>query len=175
MKAEYHFDFRKARPNPWLAALQPGDTVFVIGWRGETRPSAKAQEGKKPSPRRSVSIAVGVRLWNRFRRKHPDIRLDFEGLDLSERDLSGYDLSRLDLTGVLLDGANLEGSHLSGSNLSGVRLRHANLTGADLTGAILRGADLTGADLTDAELSGADLTDSLMPSEAMAPMTRTGA
>jgi uncharacterized protein YjbI with pentapeptide repeats len=100
----------------------------------------------------------GVKEWNKWRKVHLDIKLDF-----IEADLRGADLSEANLTGARLNKANLSGASLRNTNLSGANLRRAilrkaKLSGAKLSGTILNEANLSGAILIQADLSEADLT-----------------
>ena len=75
-------------------------------------------------PEHLAKIKEGIRVWNKWRKKNPDVTPD-----LSE--------------------ANLEGVNLRGANLA-----KANLNWTDLRGANLEGANLRGTDLTYAEVKG---------------------
>lgn len=114
--------------------------------------------------------------WNAWRTTHRHLRIELNGVDLSQADLSGMDLSQADLTGADLSGAhlskaNLRESDLTQADLSGAVLRFADLSGADLTHAVLRDVDLTHASvlhvvgLRAGQLGGADVTAASLPSE----------
>lgn len=90
--------------------------------------------------------AAALRRW---RKKHPEDRLD----------LWYADLRGIDLTGAYLRGVDLRGADLTEAHLRGAHLWHAHLAGAHLIAADLTGADLTGADLTHARLSSTVLAD----------------
>ncbi|MHC4394219.1 MAG: pentapeptide repeat-containing protein [Planctomycetota bacterium] len=94
----------------------------------------------------------GVSVWNKWRRKNPDIIPDLSGANLITEDLVGANLINAKLRGAMFGLADL-----SGADLSDADLRDANLNGADLKGADLKGADLRMADLRDADLSWVDL------------------
>lgn len=119
-------------------------------------------------------IEEGVEGWNTWRRRNPQIRLDFteaylnetnlRGADLREAKLRGADLSEADLSGADLRRADLKEAHLSSAHLLGTNLREADLHRADLREArlfetYLLGADLSGADLCLADLRRANLTE----------------
>ena len=87
-------------------------------------------------------LGGGVEAWERYRIRHPDIRLDLRGADLR-----GYQLAS----------AHLIGARLNDTNLKGATLYQARLDSADLTGAYLEGVDLRGACLTRAKLIDANL------------------
>src|SRR5437660_1196511 len=97
-------------------------------------------------------LKQGVKIWNQWRDKHRDIRLD-----LSKANLTGADLFWADLSGANLDGANLQSANLSLANL-----QSANLTSANLTEANLQSANLTGADLSRTVLVGTNFTDATL-------------
>ncbi len=123
-------------------------------------------------------LKQGVNVWNLWRKKYSNLRLNLqsavlngmslEGIDLHEADLSNVpaqdcDLYKANLSGVQAAGARLQRSDLSRSLLIGANLRLADLTEADLSGANLAGAvmvrcKLSGTNLIAANLSGADLT-----------------
>ncbi|HXJ41888.1 MAG TPA: toll/interleukin-1 receptor domain-containing protein [Bryobacteraceae bacterium] len=84
----------------------------------------------------------GVGSWNRWRKKHPEIRPD---------------LIRADIGDLHLHGVDLHGADLYGANFFGARLFNANLMGADLRMVDFTGGTLANADLTHANLSGAIL------------------
>ena len=127
-------------------------------------------------------LKQGVKAFNGWREKNPDIvsnlvkadlsganlsganlkRGHLSGANLSESDLSGADLRWANLKEVNLSGAHLKRSHLrdarlSWANLSRVNLRRTDLSRANLNGVNLSGADLSGADLRGAHLSRANL------------------
>ncbi len=132
-------------------------------------------------------LKQGVKKWDQWRKKHPDIRPDLGGANLSRADLSdvglwganlrGADLSdatlsradfrradlsdatlrKADFRKALLSDAYFSRANLSGANLSGAYLKDANLIDATLNDATLRGADLRGAILRKATLIDADL------------------
>ena len=143
-----------------------------------------------PDANLELLLALGsVPAWNEWRRKHPEVRPDFQGQNLygvfSEIDapflvkgararLSGMDLrganlrfaflefadlSEADLTDADLDGAILTDSNLDKARLEAANLHDANLRRASLQGTILRRANLMFAQFNEANLSGADLRD----------------
>ena len=109
--------------------------------------------------------------WNQWKKKNPEIKIDFYHANLAKALLFGADLSGADLSGADLRGAeliaDLSGANLSGANLSEANLIHANLSEADLRGADLRkvnlcranciGANFIRADLREADLREANL------------------
>ncbi|MDQ3652688.1 MAG: toll/interleukin-1 receptor domain-containing protein [Acidobacteriota bacterium] len=85
----------------------------------------------------------GVKVWNKWRREHPEIRPDLSGAIL---------------IGATLSIANLDGVNLGNSNLSKATLIGANFSNSTPIGAIFMGADLSSANFTNAILSGADIS-----------------
>jgi uncharacterized protein YjbI with pentapeptide repeats len=114
-----------------------------------------------------VLLKKGVVVWNDWRERHPHIRPELSGANLSQMDLGGVDLSKADLTQVdlsrvQLNGADLVRTELSGATLSGADLRAADLTDANLSGASLAGAILTGADLNRTNFSEVALLETIL-------------
>ena len=93
-------------------------------------------------------LKQGATKWNRWRKKHPDIRPD----------LGGANLSRADLSNAGLWGANFRGTDLSDANLSRVDLRRADLSDANLSRADLRNALLSEAYFSRSDLRAANLS-----------------
>ncbi len=122
-------------------------------------------------------LKQGVKIWNKWRWQHQEIRpnlsksylSDFKlsganlwGVNLSEANLRGADLSRADLRGADLCEANLQEANcinvqLHNAKLTGAYLIGVNLKGVDLSGANVRGADLSEVDLSDTDLSNTNL------------------
>jgi uncharacterized protein YjbI with pentapeptide repeats len=117
-------------------------------------------------------LKQGVEAWNSWRRKNPDVHIDFSEakednlrelyrMDDHERsrvNLREANLREADLSGADLREADLSGADLRDADLRGAFLYRANFTGADLWGANFGGADLSEADLLEADLRCADLT-----------------
>lgn len=89
-------------------------------------------------------LKQGVKLWNAWRKKNPNMVPD-----LSETDLNGVNLS-----GANLHKVNLRGTSLIMANLGEAELQKADLSGTDLNGADLLDAIFTKANLTKADLRG---------------------
>ena len=118
-------------------------------------------------------LKQGVKVWNEWRERNPDLKPDLSGADFSKANLRGVNLSKTNLQGANFGGADLRRADLSYANLSGLEnpieknikdysfwrvfLRDANLKEAILKGANLWGADLSYAKLNKAELSRAYL------------------
>jgi hypothetical protein len=104
-------------------------------------------------------LAKGVKAWNAWRKKHPEVRPDLQCANLALRDLKGANLEDAYLPGAGLTKANLTRAILNHANL-----RLANLTNANLEDANLTLANLEDANLTDADLTGANLTNAYLHS-----------
>ena len=127
-------------------------------------------------------LKQGVKAFNGWREKNPDIvsnlvkadlsganlsganlkRGHLSGANLSESDLSGADLRWANLKEVNLSGAHLKRSHLRDARLSWANLSRVNLRRTDLSRANLNGVNLSGADLRGAYLKKADLRGTLL-------------
>ena len=98
-------------------------------------------------------LTQGVQIWNDWRKKHQDQRVD-----LTEAKLNKINLSNANLSGVLLARAQLKGARLINANLRGAKLTAADLSGADLTSADLYRATLFKAAMTQTKLIKANFT-----------------
>ena len=108
----------------------------------------------------------GVEDWNRWRKEHPDVRIDFTRARLSGADLAGANLERAIFVDALMDAVNLQRANLQGADLQFAafwpkeywgRVTLANLEGANLNSAVVNHADLQGANLRNADLQNANL------------------
>jgi len=97
-------------------------------------------------------LKAGVKGWNEWREKEPDIGVDLKNAYLYRAKLSRAYLSNANLSNANLSNANLSGANLSGAKLSNVDLSDADLSDADLSRANLSGANLRGGDLFGAYL-----------------------
>lgn len=102
-------------------------------------------------------LKQGVKSWNKWRKKHPEIQPDLRRADLA-------DINKGMLNGVNFHRAKLDGANLNQAILSTARLSYADLSDADLSGANLSHADLGGAhfketNLTSTKLSYASMRD----------------
>ncbi|HEX8068475.1 MAG TPA: toll/interleukin-1 receptor domain-containing protein [Pyrinomonadaceae bacterium] len=108
----------------------------------------------------------GIKAWNKWREKNPDIQPDLSMANLSRRRLAKLNIDRrgiginewIDFNNVDLQGANLSETTLVLANLSRANLAKANLTRADLGHANLRNANLSEAILFKTVLSWANLS-----------------
>jgi hypothetical protein len=144
------------------------------------------------NPRHLEILKQGVAAWNAWRERHPMVRPDLIGVDLSNVKLNGADFRAANFNGVkfykaelietnflgaYIAMANLVEANLYRADLMGARLRWTNFTGAimrkacleetDLVGtnfahANLRWANLTAANLIEANLSGANLSKAVL-------------
>ncbi|ESA36028.1 pentapeptide repeat protein [Leptolyngbya sp. Heron Island J] len=102
-------------------------------------------------------LRQGVKEWNQWREKNPNVQLDWFQADLSDLKLNGANLCEIDLSGGDLMGADLMEADLRAANLRGANLALANLRSANLGAANLGAANLSFANLSEANLSGATL------------------
>ncbi len=120
-------------------------------------------------PHQLEILKQGVKIWNDWRHKNPEIEIDLAETNLKSANLSGANLWDVDLSEAILwqadliradlEGANLRGSDFSGANLNQADLSDANLNRAYLIEANLGKADLSAANLSEATLLGADLAE----------------
>ena len=140
-------------------------------------------------------VRQGVKTWNEWREKNPELDRDLRnavlndinllganlsGANLSEANLDGVDLSEANLIDANLTRANLYKAGLGEANLykanfTGANLTEANLSMAGLFGTDLREANLTGARLIGANLSGANLSGANLSGTRLIRANLTGA
>ena len=107
-------------------------------------------------------LRKGVKVWNEWRKKNPDTKIelkeaDLYAMDLDKVDFSGADLEKASLENAKLYEANLIQARLVGASLIGAKLIEANLSGANLSQAKLFDTDFSYADLSETDLTGAML------------------
>ncbi len=112
-------------------------------------------------------LKQGVEVWNKWREKNSEIKLDLGGVDLSGANLECVDLSGADLRGAYFRGAHLREANLYmadlvGANFEETCLRGANLQGADCYKANFRKADLGEANLAQVNIRRADLVEATL-------------
>lgn len=100
------------------------------------------------NPEHVERLKYSVEDWNKWRREHPEVRLDLSGADLSRTnfssaDLSGTDLSSANFSGTTLDGANLSLANLIGTNFNYTSLRKVNFRQAYFASTIFARVDLS--------------------------------
>ena len=135
-------------------------------------------------------LKQGIKNWNDWRRKHPEIdpdlsraslskidlsRTNLSRVNFSEADLSGARFNKANLTGARLHKADLFGATLHKADLSGVMARNADLTWVELSGANLCHANFGEADLSEATLSGANLRGTVLRGAMLCGATLIGA
>ncbi len=98
-------------------------------------------------------LKKGVKVWNEWREKNPEIVLNIEGADLSHADLRQANLNRASLRHANLSHADLRRTDLSRADLSFAKLYDADLSDADLSDADLKEASLFSANLSQSDLS----------------------
>lgn len=97
-------------------------------------------------------LKQGADVWNEWRRKNIETRID-----LIESDLSGFYLNKADLSKANLTDANLTSTNLQLANLRSANLHRVNLEGTILDGADLRESLLWGANFFFTDLEYANL------------------
>lgn len=120
-------------------------------------------------------LKKGVKTWNKWRQRNPDIIPQLSGIDLFDencQDLSGYNLDQANLADVVgcsisfenasLIEANLEGAKFNNTVFSGANLMKANLENVELDDVWLFKADLTQANLRNIHLRSANLENTNM-------------
>jgi len=105
----------------------------------------------------------GVRIWNTWRKKHPEIQPDLRKADFHGVKLNGVNFHRANLEGVNLHKAILNTARLSSAELSGADLSQANLSYADLSDTHFNRTNLDGTNLAhvtlrDTEFAHVDLS-----------------
>ena len=110
------------------------------------------------NPEHVKVVKQGTEAIARWRKQHPEERLDLSGADLG-----WVDFSEANLSGSNVAGANLSFAKLHGTNLSNADLSAADLLGVDifkpkLNGANLSKTNLSAANIRDVDLSGVALT-----------------
>jgi len=105
----------------------------------------------------------GVRVWNAWRKKYPEIRPDLMRADLHGAILNGVNFHRANLEGANLHKAVLSAARLSLAEFDSADLSQANLSHADLSGAHFKRTNLEGTNfgyvsLGDTEFAHVDLS-----------------
>ena len=89
-----------------------------------------------------------VRVWNQWRKSHPEVRPDLSDADLAEADLGRANLRGVSLARADLRRANVRGADLRGANLRGAHFNGTNLDQADLSNAVMVFTGLLDVDLS---------------------------
>lgn len=95
----------------------------------------------------------GVKEWNDWRSKNPELSIDLSEVSLQERTLSGINLS-----GANLRDSNLRVARFENANFTNANLKRTDFFASNLTGANFSGADLAASNFFGAKLVGANLT-----------------
>ena len=88
--------------------------------------------------------------------------LEFDDMDLSDRDLHNIDFEVCMFCNVKLDGADLSESSVKNAQLDGCSLRSVNFQNAEMWGACMRGCDMTGCNICGANLYAAVLENAIL-------------
>jgi hypothetical protein len=127
-------------------------------------------------PEHEQVLSQGVREWNRWRQRHPDVVPDLSrGIPEDDFDADVRTLVAGVLNQVAPGRAPTAQEGLSGADLSKANLRNADLSGAFLDGAMLVETDLRGADLDGAHMTGCVLTNATMRNARMREVDLTAA
>lgn len=102
------------------------------------------------NPEHLEILKQGVKVWNKWREDHTEIRPDLSGIDYRGKDLSRINLSKAELSGAMLIGIKLSNANLSQAHLYSVHLGLANLREANLTEATIHMVSLVEADVSQA-------------------------
>jgi uncharacterized protein YjbI with pentapeptide repeats len=109
----------------------------------------------------------GVEVWNKWRKDHPETKIDLSSTNFNGRDFSGADFSGGDFSFATFLGANLvEASfyeaYLEKTVFTGADLRLATFDAAWLLDALINDANLEGASLLQAFIANADFSRSIL-------------
>jgi hypothetical protein len=107
-------------------------------------------------------LGRGVKLWNQWRREHPEIIPDLSMIELSRQRLTGVNFARANLAKARMQGCILSLSNLEQANLSGAFLFGALLSGANLRQTNLESTNLIEANFNQSSLRGANLANALL-------------
>jgi uncharacterized protein YjbI with pentapeptide repeats len=81
------------------------------------------------NPEHLQVLQHGVKRWNKWRQKHPEIRPDLSGAEIPEwAELNGINFSESDLSEVFFIDTNLVEANFFGANLERVSFRLQTLT-----------------------------------------------
>ena len=81
-------------------------------------------------------LCKGVKAWNTWRQKHPEVLPDLRNADLTKWQLSHVNFKRANLAGAKLCGTSLDSSCLSYANLTHADMTEANVSHAELIGTL---------------------------------------
>ena len=112
---------------------------------------------ERPEPTHIKEIEKGRDVWNKWRKKYPNIKPHLNHANLEDKNLEGYDFSYTELSHANLRGSNLKNTDFRSAGLQFAALNAANLSSANLNGVNLNNAQLNYVNLSKANLSGAKL------------------
>lgn|GEM_PF-3474646 len=92
-------------------------------------------------------LKKGVRAWNNWREKNPDVIPQLSGISLSTGKLCN------------LDGYNLQGANLAGLKGNHIQIKQANLVEANLEKAQFKGGSFFGSNFSRANLNNVEIND----------------
>ena len=143
------------------------------------------------NPEHLEILKEGVKNWNEWRGKHPEIAPDLRHAQLISAKLKGVDFAasifidksvpnrvlvcRVDLSGADLSSAKLDEADLTSANLEHAKLVNTSLVRAMLVRAKLNGANLGGANLHEANLLDAKLVGACLDGAILGRSNLTGA
>lgn len=110
--------------------------------------------------RHLAMLKKGVKAWNKWRDKNPNVIPQLSGVDLSEEksmDLSGYNLNYANLALVSGHSISFKNAQLASANFEGAKFNNTVFSGAYLAGANLKNIRLDSAWLMNADLERANL------------------
>jgi uncharacterized protein YjbI with pentapeptide repeats len=112
------------------------------------------------NPEHLEILKQGVKQWNKWREKHPNLVPDLSEAEVVNAELGGANPVAAYLRRAKILGANLRDANLwlSGANLGAAYLRRTKIPGADLSDPNLSFSDLCQADLRMTNLNGANLS-----------------
>jgi uncharacterized protein YjbI with pentapeptide repeats len=123
----------------------------------------KVELNAMANPEHLAILEQGVKVWNEWRREHPEILPDLSEANLHNANLQNADLYKANIYNADLSKANLVNASFHVANLSEANLIHAHLYHANFHVANLNDANLSYAEIMftrfmRTSLSGVDLT-----------------
>ena len=117
-----------------------------------------------PNKKHLNILKRGVKAWNKWRDKNPDIVPVLAGIELSSFDLDGINLNDADLRGIKLIHVNSRNSFYQRVDMRYAHLNQVYFFGSDFTCANISHAKVVFAYFNDTKLSGVDLYGSKLSS-----------
>ena len=112
----------------------------------------------KPDKHHFNLLKQGVKVWNRWREKHPNIIPQLAGLDLLRWSLDGINLSRADLRKARIRSSSLKNADFKRANLSEARFNTVCFDKSDFDDADLSQSYLERCDFNDVWLKRVNFT-----------------